>query len=194
MTLITSAAMKPDEAVAFPPPVPRLPTPRDDRPHLAARPVMTMPDVLLMGHIRHEQRAGFSHDRTPIDDRRQSEWWRVYHHRVEAWLFDDAEGNTVGYGALIQREDGTWVSSVAVLAQFGGRGHGKAITTWLVLSVDHEVYARARQDNVPAQKLHDPLVWETIGADEANVYYRTRAKVQRARMAVNLDHAGWLGQ
>ena len=192
MTLITSTAFHHDAPAET---LPRLATPPDDRPHLTARPVISMPDVLLMGHIRHECRAGFSHDTTPIDDKRQEAWWRANHARVEAYLFDDGAGVTVGYGALLQQFDGRWVSSVAVLPGCGGRGYGKAITTWLVaVSCEHEVWARARQDNPAAQKLHDPLVWDTIGADEANVYYRTKPKIRRASMAINLDHAGWLGQ
>lgn len=173
---------------------PRLATPEDERPYLTARVVHAMPDVLAMGRIRDACRAGFSQDTTPIDDARQAAWWRENHKRVEGWLFDDANGDTVGYGALLQQDDGRWVSSVAVLPRFAGRGYGKAITTWVVLTVEHEVWARARLDNYPAQKLHDDLVWETLGADNDNEYYRTRPKIRRARLAVNLDHCGVLGQ
>lgn len=177
-------------ATAAPPTsLPRLATPADPRPHLTSRVVITMRDVLIMGQIRNACRAGFSADTTPIDDDRQAAWWRWNHHRVEAWLFEDGDGAIVGYGALLQRPDGTWVSSVAVLPQFGGHGYGKAITTWIVLAVDHEVYARARTDNPAAVKLHDPLIWETTGVDQEgqNVYFRTRPKVRKARLAFNLD-------
>jgi hypothetical protein len=177
-----------------PPCLPRLATPGDTRPHLTARAVVIVADVLTMGRIRDTCRAGFSADTTPIDDARQLDWWRWNHERVRGWLFDDAGGNTVGYGALLQQPDGRWVSSVAVLPQFGGRGYGKAITTWTVLSVDHAIYARARLDNNPARRLHDDLIWEFITADNENEYYVTRPKVRTAQIAVNLDHCGVLGQ
>jgi GNAT superfamily N-acetyltransferase len=176
--------------------LPRLPTPPDTRAHLTARPILNLADVLLMGAIRHRQRSGFSADNSPIDDRRQEDWWKHHHHRVEAWLFDDRDGNTVGYAALLQRPDGAWVSSCAVLPEYTGHGHGKAILTWMIMQVDHEVYARARTDNPAAMKLHDPLLWEVTGVDQEgqNVYYRTWPRIRRARMAVNLDHCGVLGQ
>lgn len=174
--------------------LPRLATPTDDRPHLEARPVLTMPDVLMMGSIRHTCRAGFSADTTPIDDERQAGWWRWNHHRVEAWLFEDGAGAVVGYGALLQQPDGRWVSSVAVLPPFAGRGYGKQITTWTVLAVDHAVYARARLDNPAAMRLHDDHIWEVVTADNDNEYYVTRPKIRKARLAISLDHCGVLGQ
>lgn len=194
MTLLSSASVL--VAPSAPSALPRLATPEDERPYLSARPLLSMPDVLLMGAIRNRQRRGFSADTTPIDDERQSGWWRWNHHRVEGWLFDDQAGNTVGYGALLQQPDGRWVSSCAVLPEFTGHGFGKAILTWMVLAVDHEIYARARTDNPAAIKLHDPLLWEVTGVDQEgqNVYFRTWPKVRRARLAVNLDNCGWLGQ
>lgn len=177
-----------------PPALPRLPTPPDHRPALVARPVLTDADALALGRIRDRQRAGFSADTTPIDDARQLAWWRRQRERVEAWLFADTDGNTVGYGALLQQDDGRWVSSVAVLPGFEGRGYGKAITTWTVLSVEHAVYARARLDNPPARKLHDDLIWQLVTADNDNEYYVTRPKIRRAQAALNLDSCGVLGQ
>jgi GNAT superfamily N-acetyltransferase len=177
-----------------PPALPRLPTPPDPRPYLAARPVLTEADALAMGRVRDRQRAGFSADTTRIDDNRQVAWWRRNRERVAAWLFEDVAGALVGYGALLQQDDGRWVSSVAVLPGFEGRGHGKAITTWTVLAVEHAVYARARLDNPPARKLHDDLIWELVTADNDNEYYVTRPKVRVAQVALNLDHCGVLGQ
>lgn len=177
--------------------LPRVATPPDTRPHLTARPLLNMADVLTMGRIRDRQRHGFSADTTPIDDRRQEDWWRRNRHRVEAWLFHDRDGNTVGYGALLQRPEGTWVSSCAVLPEHTGHGHGKAILTWMVMQVDHEVYARARTDNPAAMKLHDPLLWEVTGVDQEgqNIYFRTYPKVLKAQTALNLDHCEqWGGQ
>lgn len=183
-------------ATLAPATLPRLATPPDDRPHLTARPLLDIGDVLTMGRIRDRQRAGFSVDRSPIDEARQRHWWAEMHNRVQGWLFDDQDGNTVGYGALLQRPDGTWVSSCAVLPEFTGHGHGKAILTWMVMAVDHEVYARALVDNPAAVKLHDPLLWQHLGTDESGavIYFRTWPKVRRARLAVNLDNCGWLGQ
>lgn len=180
--------------LATPACLPRLGTPPDTRPRLEAYPVLTMTDVLEMGQIRHICRAGFSSDNSPIGAERQVAWWRLHRERVEAWLFRDGAGNTVGYGALLQQDDGRWVSSVAVLPGFEGRGYGKQITTWTVLRVDHAVYARARMDNPPARRLHDDHIWDTITADNENEYYITRPKIRQARLAVNLDHCGVLGQ
>lgn len=182
-------------ATATPTSLPRLATPEDTRPHLTARVVITRDDVLSMGKIRSIQAKGFSHDRTPIDDERQMAWWRWNHQRLEAWLYDDQDGNTVAYGCLRQEADGRWYSSVAVLPQFGGKGYGKAVTHHLIHAVEHDVWASARVDNPAAQKLHDDLYWDVLGTDGELVFYRTKAKIRSARLAFNLDalHGG-LGQ
>lgn len=178
-------------------PLPLLPTPPDDRDCLTARPVLTEADVLLMGAIRDRQRTGFSSDQSPIDAARQRHWWAQYHQRVRAWLFDDHDGHTVAYGALIQRPDGCWVSSCAVLPEFTGHGYGRTLLTWLVMQANHEVYARALCDNTAAVKLHDPLIWQMLGTDETGerVYFRTRPKVRLAPASLLLaDYERWGGQ
>lgn len=181
--------------IAAAPPLAPLPTPADDRPTLAARPVVTVADALAMGRIRDACREGFSEDTTPIDDDRQRAWWAAWRHRVKAWLYDDPAGATVGYGALIQRHDGTWVSSCAVLPEHGGRGWGRAILHHLVHAVSHPVYARARNDNPAAVRLHHPGDWLVLGADNDCTYFVTRPRVVEARWSLSLaDYNDWLGQ
>lgn len=160
--------------------LPALPTPADTRPTLTARPVCGEADALTMGHIRDRQRAGFSADQSPIDDDRQRAWWAAHRNRVNAYLYYDHAGVLVGYGALLQRHDGTWVSSVAVLPGNEGHGYGGRITTHLVTSVPHEVYARALVSNEAACALHNARVWEVTGEDEQCRYFRTRPKVRTA--------------
>lgn len=165
-------------------------TPRDTRPHLTARSVWADRDVLAMGAIRDRQRAGFSHDHSPITPEMQIRWWDRNKFRLIAYLYDDVDGNTVGYGALRQEDDGRWYSSVAVLPEFGGHGYGRTITTHLVLSVPFDVWASARNDNPAAQKLHDPCIWDVLGADNDLIYYRTRPKVRLVEPPVSLAGAG----
>lgn len=168
-------------------PLPPLPTPPDDRPHLTARRVLTDADALAMGAIRDRQRGGFSHDTSPIDAARQLAWWRTNRNRLLAYLYTDGAGAVVGYGCLRQEDDGRWYSSVAVDADHAGHGYGKAITAHLILAVGHEVWASARNDNPAAQKLHDPLLWVALGADNDLTYYRTRPKI---RLALDRDDDG----
>lgn len=175
-------------------PLERLATPEDARPHLTARPVLTMPDVLAMGRIRSEQTAGFSYNRSSITDEQQRRWWEINKDRLDCWLFDNDEGQTVGYGALRQGDDGRWWSSVAVRKVFAGKGHGRVITSWLVMQWPYEVWASARNDNPAAQLLHDRLLWDTLGCDNDLTFYRTKPKVRPAHLAVNLGHCGLLGQ
>lgn len=170
-------------------PLPPLPTPPDDRPHLTARLVLTDDDALTMGRIRDRQRAGFSHDTSPITPERQLAWWHTNRNRLHAYLYVDGAGATVGYGCLRQGEDGRWWSSVAVEAGYTGLGHGKAITSHLVLAVGHDVWASARNDNPAAQRLHDPLLWGPLGADNELTFYRTRPKVRDAAPSPNRDDA-----
>lgn len=166
---------RPDEPqpVTLPP----LATPEEERPHLTARPVVAVADILAMGRIRNAQRAAFSHDQTPIDDARQLAWWREHHLRLRAWLYTDCAGATVGYTCLRQEEDGRWWSSVAVMPGHEGHGYGKAITTHCVLAVEHPVWGAARNDQPGALKLHDDLIWDTIGADESLTYFRSKPKI-----------------
>lgn len=161
-------------------PHPPLPTPADERPTLTARPVLSLPDALLMGHIRNRCREGFSRDTSPIDDDRQRRWWAAHHRRVRAYLYADPAGDTVGYGALLQRGDGCWVSSCAVLPEYGGRGWGRAILHHLVNAVAHPVYAQARNDNEAAVRLHNSGDWALLGADNELTYFVTRPKVRLA--------------
>lgn len=157
--------------------MPALATPADTRPALVARPVCTEADALLMGEIRHTQRAGFSQDNGPIDHAHQREWWAGWRNRINAWLYYDGAA-LVGYGCLIQRNDGTWVSSCAVLPAHEGRRFGRTILHHLITSVPHEVYAQARTDNPAACALHNPLEWEVTGQTHHLVFYRTRPKVR----------------
>jgi ribosomal protein S18 acetylase RimI-like enzyme len=174
--------------------LPRVPTPPDTRPALTAHPVLADRDALHMGLIRNRRREGFSHDASPIDPTRQLAWWREMRDRLIAYLYAGRDGVIVGYGCLRQEPDGRWYSSVAVDVGHEGRGHGKAITTHLVLSVDFVVWATAREDNPAARKLHDPLVWEEYGWHEGLRLYRTRPQIRVAQVAFNLDHCGVLGQ
>lgn len=176
-------------------PLPPLPTPPDDRPHLTARPVLADADALTMGAIRDRQRAGFSHDTSPITSERQLAWWRTNRERLHAYLYTDSAGAVVGYGCLRQGEDGRWWSSVAVESGYTGLGYGKAITSHLVLSVGHDVWASARNDNPAAQRLHDPLLWETLGADNDLTFYRTRPRVRDEAPSLDLgDYGDWAGE
>jgi GNAT superfamily N-acetyltransferase len=165
----------------------RLPTPPDTRPHLIARVVFLRADVLTMAHVRNECRKGFSNDTSFIDDARQLRWWEANKLRVQAWLYADGAGQTVGYGCLRQGEDGRWFSSCAVLPQFGGQGHGRAILAHMVTAVDHEVWAAASPTNDAAQRLHNHTQWEAIGADMDHIYYRTRPRVRTVTSPFNLD-------
>lgn len=174
--------------------LPRVPTPPDTRPALTAHPVLADADVLTMGRIRSAQAEHFSNDRAAFDDARQLAWWRANQARVIAMLYADAAGADVGYGCLRQDEDGRWWSSVAVAPGHEGRGHGRTITAHLILSVPFDVWASARTDRPKAQALHNPLLWEVVGADNDLIWYRTRPKVRVARTAMNLDHCGVLGQ
>lgn len=167
-------------------PLPPLPTPADTRPYLTACPVCTEADALVMGRIRHVQRAGFSADQSEIDEARQRAWYAEMRHRLHAYLYRDGDGSAVGFGALIQQESGIWVSSVAVLPEHGGRGYGRAITHHLVTSVRHEVYARALLSNPAACALHNPLDWEVTGEDDTCRYFRTRPKV-RVEYSLNAE-------
>lgn len=171
-------------------PLPPLPTPPDDRPRLTAHPVLTDRDALHMGLIRNRQRAGFSHDNNPISPDRQLDWWRTNRHRLRAYLYRDGDGAVVGYGCLRQESDGRWYSSCAVDAGYERLGHGKAILTHLVLAVDHDVWATARDDNEAAQKIHDPLLWETLGWHEGLWLYRTRPRVRDAAPVPDGDDEG----
>lgn len=157
--------------------MPPLATPPDTRPALTARPVCCEADALLMGEIRHTQRAGFSQDNTPIDPDRQRDWWHAWRNRINAYLYYDG-ASLVGYGCLIQRMDGTWVSSCAVLPEHEGRRFGKAILHHLIGSVGHEVYAQARTDNPAAVALHNPLDWEEADRTHHLVQFRTRPKIR----------------
>lgn len=176
-------------------PLPALPTPADERPHLVAHPVCTVGDALAMGFIRDARRDGFSRDTTPIDGERQIRWWHEQRERVRAFLYRDGAGALIGYGALLQRPDGRWVSSCAVLGQFEGRGWGRAILHHLVNSVEHEVYAQARNDNEAAVALHNPGDWQCLGADNDNTYFRTWPRVRPAAPSLAPDdYAGSLGR
>lgn len=176
----------------FPPPedeamVP-LPTPDDDRPTLVAHPVCTEAAALAMGHIRHIQREGFSADNSEIDDARQLRWWRAHRNRVSAYLYAFG-GKLVGFGALLQQHDGTWVSSCAVLPGHEGRKFGGRILSHLVQSVDHEVYARALIANPAAVALHNSREWDQTGIDENCVYFRTKPKVRVEHSLSRYDYA-----
>ncbi len=200
MTLLSSAAVTTAEqhrvnfangraiiAALAPTTLPRLATPPDDRDHLTARVIFLKPDVLLMSHIRNECRMGFSNFQGLISEVEQLRWWQANKLRLQAWLYADQAGRTIGYGLLRQGEDGRWFSSCAVLPQFGGKGYGRAILAHMVTAVDHEVWAAASPTNEAAQRLHNNTQWEVIGADDAHIYYRTRPKVRTATLPFNLD-------
>jgi len=165
-----------------------LTTPEDTRPTLVATPVVTESDALIMGAIRHIQRNGFSADNSEIDDERQLQWWRANRLRVNAYLYSFG-GKLVGYGALLQQDDGTWVSSCAVLPGHEGRKFGGRILSHLIQSVDHEVYARALIANPAACALHNDREWEMTGEDETCRFYRTRPKVRVEHSLSGYDYA-----
>jgi GNAT superfamily N-acetyltransferase len=169
-------------------PLGALATPADDRPTLVASPVVTEADALIMGAIRHIQRHGFSADNSEIDDDRQRRWWAAHRNRVKAWLYT-FDGNLVGFGALLQSGDGSWVSSCAVLPGHEGRKFGGRILSHLIQSVDHEVYARALISNPAACALHNDREWEMTGEDEQCRYYRTRPKVRVEHSLSAYDYA-----
>lgn len=168
--------------------LPALTTPEDERPTLVAMPVTTEADALVMGAIRHIQRNGFSADNSEIDDERQRQWWAAHRNRVNAYLYSFGV-HLVGYGALIQSGDGSWVSSCAVLPGHEGRKFGGRILSHLIQSVDHEVYARALISNPAACALHNDREWEMTGEDEQCRYYRTRPKVRVEHSLSGYDYA-----
>jgi GNAT superfamily N-acetyltransferase len=163
-------------------------TPADTRPTLVATPVTTEAQAIEMGRIRHIQRAGFSADNTEIDDNRQRFWWQENHYRVNAYLYT-YQGRMVGYGALLQRDDGTWVSSCAVLPGHEGRKFGGRILSHLIGSVEHEVYARALIANQAACALHNDREWEMTGEDGVCRFYRTRPKVRVEHSLSGYDYS-----
>jgi hypothetical protein len=163
-------------------------TPTDTRPTLVARPVCTEADALAMGRIRHIQRHGFSADQSAIDDERQRQWWRENSTNLNAYLYY-WQDKLVGYGALIQQDDGTWVSSCAVLPGHEGRKFGGRILSHLIGSVEHEVYARALIANVAAVSLHHPREWEQTRVDDTCVYFRTRPKVRVEHSLSGYDYS-----
>ncbi len=158
--------------------LPSVPTPEDDRPYLRARAICFEQDALIMGRIRSAQAAGFSHDHNPISDDQQRAWWRKHFARLSGWLYEDGDRNVVGYGLLRQEDDGRWYSSVAVDPAHTGHGYGRTITTHLVTFFPFEVWASARNDNPAAQRLHDDLIWDVLGADNDLTFYRTKPKVR----------------
>lgn len=168
--------------------LPPLATPADTRPTLVATPVVTEADALIMGRIRHIQRHGFSADNSEIDDERQRQWWRANRLRVKGYIYT-CQGRLVGYSALLQQDDGTWVSSVAVLPGHEGRKFGGRITSHLIQSVDHEVYARALIANPAACALHNDREWEMTGEDGTCRFYRTRPKVRVEHSLSRYDYA-----
>lgn len=169
--------------------LPALPTPADDRATLTARPVVTEADALAMGAIRDEQRHGFSRDNNRITEDQQRAWWGRMRRRVNAWLFYDARGALVAYGALIQEPSGQWVSSAAVLPEYAGRSFGKRVLSYLVNAVPHEVYAQALKSNPAAVSMHNALEWEVVREDHELVYFRTRPKFRLDLGLVTEDYA-----
>ena len=176
------------EVIETVPPLPPLSTPADTRPTLVATPVCTEDDALTMGRIRHIQRFGFSADNSEIDDERQRAWWQENRLRVNAYLYTSG-GKLVGYSALLQRDDGTWVSSCAVLPGHEGRKFGGRILSHLIGSVDHEVYARALVSNPAACALHNDREWEMTGEADGCRHYRTRPKVRVEHGVSGYDYA-----
>ena len=103
--------------------------------------------------------------------------------QAEAQLAEGGE-----FAALLQREDGTWVSSEAVLPGFEGRKFGGRILSHLIGSVRHEVYARARIDNPAAVALHNSREWDQTGVDDQCVYFRTKPKVRIEHSVSRYDY------
>jgi len=172
------------------PPMDQLPrlTPPDTRLTLVASPVVNEAQALAMGFIRDVQRRGFSADQTPIDAERQRKWWAEHRYRAKAFLYY-YQGKLVGYAALLQQDDGTWVSSCAVLPGHEGRKFGGRILSHLVQSVDHEVYARALIANPAACALHNDREWEMTGEDGVCRHYRTRPKVRVEHSLSGYDYS-----
>lgn len=155
-----------------------IPTPPDERPGgLVALPVATTGDALIMGRIRDRQRATFTGDTSPITDAQQRVWWARHRYRIKAWLYADAGGALVGYGALLQQEDGRWVSSVAIVPGQEGRGYGSRILSHMVNAVEHPIHARALLSNPPACHMHNAREWETVSEDGECRYFVTRPRV-----------------
>jgi hypothetical protein len=141
---------------------------------LTARPVLDDDDVEWLRAIRNTCRGGFSNDTSVITAPQQAAWWAANRATLVACLYADGKGSIVGYGLLRQTDDGRWWSSVAVLPQHGGRGYGGAITRHIIRqSPTGVVWATARNDNPPAQRLHCAADWDVIGADDMLTYYRT---------------------
>ncbi len=124
--------------------------------------------------IRNECAAGFSNYTDQIAEGAHWAWWE--REKPLAWLYARPDGIVVGFGMLRQDEQGRWVTVVAVLPEYGGQGHGKAITHDIVTRSPGPCFATARRDNPAAVKLHVTEDWETIsGPDPRLVYFRTRA-------------------
>lgn len=142
---------------------------------LTARPVVDDLDVEWLRAIRNTCREGFAHDQAVITMRQQAAWWQANQGRLVAYLYQDVQGFIVGYALLRSTEDGRWWSSVAVLPSFTGRGYGKALTAHIIRqSPTGVVYAQARRDNVPADKLHNRRDWIVVDEDERLFHYKTR--------------------
>lgn len=159
-------------------PYPQLATPPDERGGvLRAAKVCSLGDAVVMGRIRDAQRATFTGDTGPISDEQQRVWWGRNRNRVKAWLYADEAGTIIGYGALIQGEDGRWASSVAITPGYQGRGYGSRILSHMVNAVGHPIFARALLSNPPACAMHNGREWAVTGEDATMRYFETRPRI-----------------
>lgn len=153
-------------------------------PGLRAIPVTTFDHLETMRTIRNACRDGFAHDNREITPDQQRQWWIRNSQGIIAMVYLEDHGAPVGYGMLRQVESGAWVSSVAVLPEFGGKGYGRLITQHIIRqSPTGEVEAEARKDQPVAMALHRDDDWIVTGEDDRVMHYRTRPDI--------LDRTPW---
>lgn len=144
---------------------------------LRALPVQTDDQIELVRIIRNQTAHGFSNYTDQISEAAHIAFWE--REKPLAWVYLDELGRPVGFGLLRYELDRDhWITVVAVLPEFGGRGYGKWITRDIVSRAPGRVWATARRDNPAAVALHVAEDWETYdGPDQRLVYFRGRQAI-----------------
>ena len=136
-------------------------------------PVQSSGHLNCMRTIRNAGSGGYSGDDVQITEEQQTNWWLNSH--AYAWLYA-SNGSVVGYGMILQRDDGQWSPSAGVIAEYQGRGYGKWIVTNLADQAAHlgiTLYAKARKSNPAAVHTHVETHWVNLGSDDEFVYFRS---------------------
>lgn len=137
-------------------------------------PVRSAFEIQVMRRIRNRTASGYAYHNDWISPDQQAVWWADMGERVRAWLYQDGDGATVGFGMLLRHDDGTDWTTVGVLPEHGGHNYGRQITAHLIRQVPGRVYGCARKDNPAAVFLHVPEDWMMIdGPDPRLVYFQT---------------------